>query len=205
MLEKYEDLNEMHMDVLREIGNIGSSNASTALSSMIGREIKIQLPAVKILGFQAAIDHYGSPEDLIAAVLVRLKGNISGMILLLINKAFAEVVLDIFFGKKEIDLMNLDENEISALSEIGNIMGSSYMNAIATLSGLNIGVEAPSFTADMLGAVMSVPVIEFGEVGDKLLCIDKDILIDGVPLKSNMMLIPTVDSLSELFGKLGVL
>ncbi|MDR1754160.1 MAG: chemotaxis protein CheC [Eubacterium sp.] len=204
MLEKYEDLNEMQLDVLKEIGNIGSGNASTALSSMIGKEIEIRLPTVKILGFQEAIDNNGSPEDLIAAILIRLKGSIKGMILLLINKEFAEVILNIFFGKSNIDLLKLDESDISALSEIGNIMGSSYMSAIATLTGLEIGVEAPSFTADMLGAVMSVPVIEFGEVGDKLLCIDKEIMIDGVKLESNMMLIPTVESLSVLFGKLGV-
>ena len=69
---------------------------------------------------------------------------------------------------------------------------------------VEIGAETPSFTVDMFGAIMSVPVIEFGEVGEKLLCIDKIIEIDGVKVKSNMLLIPTVDSLDNLFGKLGV-
>ncbi|MCL2077190.1 MAG: chemotaxis protein CheC [Oscillospiraceae bacterium] len=205
MIQKFEDLNEMHIDVLMEIGNIGSGNASTALSSMIGREIKIKMPAVEILEFQEALEHCGSPEELRAGVLIRLKEDIQGMILLLIEKEFAEIILNIFFGKEKIDLLNLDEGDISALSEIGNIMGSSYVSAIATLTGLSVGVEAPSFTVDMLGAIMSVPVIEFGEVGDKLLCIDKSIEIDGVSIKSNMMLIPTVDSLSLLFKRLGLL
>ncbi|MDR0197546.1 MAG: chemotaxis protein CheC [Oscillospiraceae bacterium] len=204
MLEKYEDLNEMHLDVLKEIGNIGSGNASTALSAMIGREIAIHMPSIKILGFQEAIENNGSPEDIVAAVLVRLKGEVSGMILLLVEQEFAENVLNVFFGEKDIDLLKLNENDVSALTEIGNIMGSAYVSAIAQLTGLEIGVETPSFAVDMLGAIMSVPVIEFGEVSDKLLCIDKTIEIDGVSMKSNMMLIPTVDSLSNLFGKLGV-
>lgn len=204
MLEKYEDLNEIQLDVLKEIGNIGSGNAATALSAMIGKETEIKMPTVKILDFQEAIDNNGSAEDIIAAILIRLKGDIQGMILFLIEKDFAELILNVFFGKTDIDLLQLDEGDISALSEIGNIMGSSYMSAIATLAGIEIGVETPSFTSDMLGAVMSVPVIEFGEIGDKLLCIDKDLLIDGVQVKSNMMLIPTVESLSFLFGKLGV-
>ena len=205
MIQKFEDLNEMHIDVLKEIGNIGSGNASTALSGMIGKDIMIKMPEVKTLEFQEALEHCGSPEDLRAAVLIRLKNDIEGMILLLLEKEFVEVILDIFFQKKDIDLLSLDEGDISALSEIGNIMGSSYVSAIATLTGLAVGVEAPSFTADMLGAVMSVPVIEFGEVGDKLLCIDKSIEIDGISIKSNMMLIPTVDSLSVLFKRLGLL
>lgn len=204
MLEKYEDLNEIQLDVLKEIGNIGSGNASTALSAMIGKEIQIKMPSVKILGFQEAIDNNGNAEDLIAAILIRLKNDIQGMILLLIEKDFADMILNTFFGKTDVNLLQLDEGDISALSEIGNIMGSSYMSAIATLASLDIGVDAPSFTVDMLGAVMSVPVIEFGEVGDKLLCIDKSIEIDGVSVKSNMLLIPTVESLKFLFERLGV-
>jgi chemotaxis protein CheC len=205
MLKKYEDLNDTHIDVLREIGNIGSGNASTALSSMTGKEILISMPEVKFLGFQEAIEKNGSPEETVAAVLIRLKEDIQGMILLIVEQDFAVVILNVFFGENDIDITSLSDDDISALSEIGNIMGQSYVNAIATLAGLNIGVEAPSFTVDMFGSIMSVPIIEFGEVGEKLLCIDKIIEIGGVKMKSNMLLIPTVDSLQNLFGKLGVI
>jgi chemotaxis protein CheC len=204
MIQKFEDLNATHLDVLTEIGNIGSGNASTAMSTMIGKETTIRLPQVVTLDFQDAIEHCGSPEELRATVLIRLKNEIEGMILLMITQELAEVILNIFFQKSNVDLLHLDEGDISALTELGNIMGSSYISAIATLTGLNVGVETPSFTVDMLGAVMSVPVIEFGEVGDKLLCIDKSIEIDGVCVKSNMMLIPTVESLSVLFSGLGI-
>jgi chemotaxis protein CheC len=204
MLKKIEDLNDMHIDVLTEIGNIGSGNASTALSAMIGREIEISMPQVKFLGFQEAIEKNGCPESTVASVLVRLKGDVEGMILLIVEHEFAETILNVFFGQHKIDLLALSENDVSALSEIGNIMSQSYINAITSLAGMNIGVDTPSFTVDMFGAIMSVPIIEFGEVGEKLLCIDKIIEIDGVKMKSNMLLIPTVQSLATLFGKLGV-
>lgn len=204
MLKKFEDLNDSHIDVLTEIGNIGSGNASTALSSMIGREIVISMPEVKFLRFQEAIEKNGSPEETVAAVMIRLKEDIRGMILLIVEQEFAEVILNVFFDEKNVDLLALNEQDISALTEIGNIMGHSYTNAISTLAGLNIGAETPSFAVDMFGAIMSVPIIEFGEIGEKLLCIDKIIEINGVKMKSNMLLIPTVDSLSYLFGKLGM-
>jgi chemotaxis protein CheC len=204
MLRKFEDLNEMHIDVLTEIGSIGSGNASTALSAMIGKKITISMPKVNFLGFQEAIEKNGCPEETVAAVLVRLNKDIKGMILLIVEHEFAKTVLNVFFGEKEVVLSNLCEDNISALTEIGNIMSHSYINAIATLAGMDIGAETPSFTVDMFGAIMSVPVIEFGEIGDKLLCIDKIIEIDGIKMKSNMLLIPTVDSLANLFEKLGV-
>jgi chemotaxis protein CheC len=204
MLKKYEDLSDVHIDVLREIGNIGSGNASTALSSMTGKDIVISMPEVKFLSFQEAIEKNGSPEETVASVLVRLTNDVQGMILLIVEHEFAENVLHVFYPDKKVDLLELDEGDISALTEIGNIMSHSYINAISTLAGLQIGAETPSFTVDMFGSIMSVPVVEFGEVGDKLMCIDKIIEIDGVRMKSNMLLIPTVDSLSHLFGKLGV-
>ncbi|MCL1788749.1 MAG: chemotaxis protein CheC [Oscillospiraceae bacterium] len=204
MLKKFEDLNETQIDVLTEIGNIGSGNASTALSALTGKEIVISMPEVKFLGFQEAIEKNGSPEETVAAVLVHLKDDIHGMILIIVEHEFAESILSVFFGEKEIDLLNLSEQDISALTEIGSIMSHSYMNAISTLAGLNIGIETPSFAVDMFGAIMSVPIIEFGEIGEKLLCIDKFIEINGVKMKSNILLIPTVESLSYLFGKLGL-
>jgi len=203
-MKKYEDLQAVHIDVLKEIGNIGSGNASTALSAMVGRQIVISMPEVRFLSFQEAIDKNGCPEQTVAAVLVRLKNEVEGMILLIVEHEFASTVLNTFFGEREIQLENLTEEDISALTEIGNIMSHSYINAISTLAGLQIGAETPSFTVDMFGAIMSVPVIEFGEVGEKLLCIDKVIEFDGVRMKSNMLLIPTVDSLKRLFDKLGM-
>ena len=204
MLKKIEDLNESHIDVLKEIGNIGSGNASTSLSALTGQEIKISMPEVKFLRFQEAIEKNGCPEKTVASVLVRLNEDIRGMILLIVEQEFAEAILNVFFGAKKIDLLKLTTEDISALTEIGSIMSHSYTNAISTLAGLKIGIETPSFTVDMFGAIMSVPIIEFGEIGEKLLCIDKIIEIDGVKMNSNMLLIPTVDSLSNLFRKLGM-
>ncbi|MCL2754146.1 MAG: chemotaxis protein CheC [Oscillospiraceae bacterium] len=203
-MKKFEDLKDVHIDVLTEIGNIGSGNASTALSAMVGCEVVISMPEVKFLSFQEAIEKNGCPEETVAAVLVRLKDDVEGMILMTIEQEFAQAVLSAFFGERTVTLDTLNEDEISALTEIGNIMSHSYITAITSLAGLAIGVETPSFTIDMFGAVMSVPVIEFGEIGEQLMCIDKVIELDGIKMKSNMLLIPTVESLKNMFERLGI-
>lgn len=201
---KYEDLNAMQIDVLREVGNIGSGNATTALSAMVGKMIDIQVPNVEVLGFNDAIDAVGGPEKVIAGVLVRVNGDIDGMIMFLFEQNLISMIVETFFGAAPENIVTLNEAEMSALTEMGNIMAGSYVNAISQLAGMTIDVEPPMMTIDMLGAIMSVPAIEMGEMGDKLLFIDNNMVIDSTSIQSKMLLLPTIDSLDHLLGKLGV-
>ena len=98
-IDRYEDLNDMQLDVLREIGNIGSGNATTALSSMIGKMVDIEVPRVQFLNFQDAIDAAGGAEKNIAGVLVRINGDIDGMILFLFEYGLIDYILGNLFGK----------------------------------------------------------------------------------------------------------
>ena len=194
----------MQIDVLREVGNIGSGNATTALSSMVGKMIDIQVPSVKVLGFSDAIDEVGGPEKIVAGILIRINGDIDGMIMFLFEQNLIALIVETFFGTTPENILSLNEAEMSALNEMGNIMAGSYVNAISQLACMTIDVEPPMMQIDMLGAIMSVPAIEMGEMGDKLLFIDNNMVIDQTSIKSKMLLLPTIDSLDHLLGKLGV-
>ena len=95
---KYEDLNDMQIDVLREVGNIGSGNATTALSSMVGKLIDIEVPKVEVLDFNDAIEAVGGPEKVIAGILIRINGDIDGMIMFLFEQNLIALILETFFG-----------------------------------------------------------------------------------------------------------
>ncbi len=204
-IERFEDLGAMEIDVLTEVGNIGAGNAMTALSSMIGQMVDIEVPAVNILGFQEAIDYAGGPEKTVVGIIVPIKDDIEGEILFLLENDIVELVVSTFFGTTDIDLLNLSPEMTSALTELGNIMAASYVNAIAELTGMKIEVEIPMLSVDMLGAIMSVPAAQMGELSDKLLYIDNLMVIDKVSVKSKMMLLPTVESLDKLLRSLGVI
>ena len=203
-IEKYEDLTPIQMDVLQEVGNIGSGNAAAALSNLISKNVEIDMPSVQIVGFQEAIDQAGGAERVVAGVLSRMVGNIEGMILLFIDKSFINVVIGSFLDKKVSNLLDLGESEISALSEVGNIMGGAYVSAIGTLTGIDAALEAPVLQVDMIGALMSLPVVEFGEVDDKLLYIDKRLCIDGQEMNAKLLMIPAIGSLEKIMKKLGL-
>lgn len=204
MLNNYDDLSPVAIDCLKEIGNIGSSSAATSLSQMLNKPIDMHVPDVRVLDYQTVIDEMGGPEKVITGILVTLSVDIEGMIMFLLEDTFAKVVLSTFLGKEDVNVTQLDDTDMSAIKEMGNIMAGSYLGAIGTLTGMTIDMSTPSMTVDMMGAIMNAPMIEFSEVGDKVLFINDGFVIDKVDIKSNIILIPTVKSLDILMKKLGV-
>ncbi len=203
-LRNVEELSEAHIDVLREIGNIGSGNAASALAGLLQCETRINVPSVRMLDFEDAVTYLGGPENITIGMLVNILGDINGMMLYVLQKPFASKMTSQLFGSEIEDLMNLNEMEQSLISEVGNIMAASYINAIASLTGLTIDISVPVLTTDMVGAILSVPTIEFAKVGNKVLFIDDSFIIGSGEIKSNMILVPEMRSLEVLFSKLGV-
>ena len=203
MINSYDDLSPVQLDVLKEIGNIGSGNAATALSQLLGRSIDMQVPQVRLMDVADAIESLGSPDKLVVGILIRLKGDADGMIMFLLEEAFAKTIVTGLMGERSFSLYEMSADDISVLSEIGN-MGGSYVNAIANLSGMVIDMSVPALTTDMLGAIMTVPATELSEAYERVLMISEQFLIDSVEIQSDMLLIPTVESLRTLLGKLGV-
>lgn len=204
MYKNYEELSPIAIDCLKEIGNIGSGSAASALSQMLGKSVQMRVPDVKVLDFQEVIDEMGGPEKIITGILVDLDGDICGIIMFLLEDSFANIVLRTFLGKDYVNAASLDEMDLSVIKEMGNIMAGSYLRAISQLTDLTIDMSTPSMNVDMLGAIMSVPVATFAEIGDKVLFINDGFVIDGVDIKSNIILIPDMQSLGTLMKKLGV-
>lgn len=204
MLKNFEELSPVAIDCLKEIGNIGSGNAASSLSAMLSKSVHMRVPHIRVLDYQTAIDEVGGPEQVLTGILVTFKGDIKGMIMFLLDNAFAKIVVNTFMGKDNIDVLKMDEADTSAVKEMGNIMAGSYLNALAALAGFTVAMDVPSMTVDMMGAIMNAPMTEFSEIGDKVLFINDGFIIDGVDINSNIILIPEMESLDILMKKLGV-
>lgn len=98
----------------------------------------------------------------------------------------------------------MTELKLSAIKEIGNILGSSYINAIATLTGLQINLSVPYIAIDMAGAIMSVPIIEFGSVGDKIMFIEEVFSGRENDLRSNVIMFAQIETLKLIMERLGL-
>lgn len=203
-IEKYEDMNALELDVIKEIGSIGTGNAATALSQVLHKKTKMTLPAAYILGYNEAIEMVGSPEEIVAAVLVKMSGEINGIMLFVLKMDFINAVLQSVMGQEITEYMDLTEIQKSALEEIGNIIISSYVNAMSGLTGVTIQLSIPSIAINMLGGILSVPMAEFGYVTDKLMMINGKFIVDKEVLDSHLLMMPDIQSLNYLMRKLGV-
>jgi len=205
MNKSYDDLNPMHFDVLREIGNIGAGNAATSLSMLLDQPIDMTLPQVKLLDFNDVADQVGGAEALTYGVLLNLEGDVNGMIMFLLNKDFAHLVLNILMGEAFESFDEMDEIALSAIKEVGNILSAAYVKSIAELTGLFISISVPEVSIDMAGALLSVPIIRFGAIGDKVLFIEENFQSPEVTVQSHMILFAEMESLNLMLRKLGLL
>lgn len=199
---KNESFDSFIMDVLKEIGNIGSGNAVTALANLLSKKIYMSVPKVRIIDFKDIATILGGEEELIVGIYLNLKEDIEGNIMFTIDIESAINLLKMLLDR---EVVELDEISISALSEVGNILSSSYVNALSALTGLKIAVSVPSLAIDMAGAILSVPAIQFGLVSDKVLFIETVFEEGDNKVKGNLFLLPNIESFEKILSLLGVL
>ncbi|MDK2968320.1 MULTISPECIES: chemotaxis protein CheC [Lacrimispora] len=204
-ITRYDEMNGLGLDLIKEIGSIGTGNAATALSSMLNKTVRMTLPDVQILGYNEAIKFLGDPEEIVAAVLVKMTGEINGLMLFILKMDFINEVLSSVMQQEIEDYYQLNVLETSALEEIGNIIISSYVNAMSTLSEVTINLSVPDIAVNMLGGILSVPMVEFGYQTDKMMMISGQFVIGGKVLHSDLLMMPDIMSLNFLMEKLGII
>lgn len=197
-----ETLSSNYFDVLKELGNIGAGNATSALAQMLGCKVDMSVPQVRLLDFQEVATIMGGEEQLMAGIYLGVEGDITGSIMFLLEKDSARELITKLMGMPlEGDFFS--EMEMSALQEVGNIITGSYLNSLATLTGLTILPTIPSVAVDMAAAILSVPAIEFGIMGDKILLIQNQ-FFDEVRLDGYFILIPDLESFGKILSSLGI-
>ena len=204
-MKTYEELNGLELDAIREIGSIGTGNAATALSSMLGCEVRISIPEVRIMGYNEAIEWIGGAEVITAGVLVHMSGEINGIMLSVQQMEFVNLVLERMVGRTVSRYEELTDLDRSALVEVGNIMISTFINALCGLADISTRLTVPGFAVDMQGAILTVPMAEFGGQSDYIMTIGADFICDGRKVPCRLLLSPDIRSLNFLLKKLGVL
>lgn len=195
-----DHLNQEYFDVLREIGNIGTGNATTALAKMLNCKVDMYVPQVKLLEFSEVGNVIGGEELLMVGIYLGVQGEISGSILFMLEIGSAQKLIQLLLGCDS-DNGHLSEMEESALKEIGNIISASYLNSLSTLTGLSIYPTVPALSVDMAGAILSVPAIVYGTMADKLLMIQTQ-FFDG--LNGYFILAPDLESYEKILSSLGM-
>jgi chemotaxis protein CheC len=189
---------ELQLDALRELANIASGNAATALAQMLGREVGLSVPRVLALPLADAVDACGSPDESIASVVIPLDGDIEGIVLLLISTDGADALCRLLGVEAGSEIGD------SALREIGNILGTSCLNALASMTGLNLGPCPPHLTTDMLGAIVSSLALSQAGSTDLVLVLDSELEVADEPCSISFVLLPNDGAVIDLLTPLGL-
>lgn len=201
-IKNYSELSSLELDILREVGSIGTGNAANSLSALLNEEVRITLPEVCIMGYNDAIEWIGGAEAITAGVLVQLSGEINGILLSVQQLDFVNLILSNMLGTPITSYDQLTEMESSALVEVGNIMISSFINALSHLANISIKPTVPAFTIDMQGAILTVPMAAFGGQSDYIMTIGGNFICNHVQVPCRLLLSPDILSLNMLLGKL---
>lgn len=202
---KENNLTNSEIDALREVGNIGAGNATTALSVLLNSRLSMEVPVVKMMEFDEVANIVGGAETIITAVLTRCTGDVNGMVFFILEMDEAKKLASAMLNKTYPEDFNTFEYmDRSVLKEVGNILMSSYIGSIGTLTGLELRANPPAICVDMAGAVLSQPLTILGQVGDLALIIDSKILDDNHSINGFIMFVADDASFDNIYSALGI-
>lgn len=196
-----EEMSSQYFDILKEIGNIGAGNATTALATLLNEKVDMKVPQVRVLDFNEVGASMGGEELIMAGIYLMVEGDITGSIMFLCEEQAAHALVARLMGVEDTIEGAFDEIQLSALKEIGNIITGAYLNALSMLTNMKIYPSVPDVSIDMAGAILSVPAIEFGAVGDKILLIQTQ-FTDDVAIDGYFILVPDLESHDKIMHTL---
>lgn len=202
-MSNLEKLNEMYIDVLREIGNIGTGNATTAISNMLNLKMDMSVPKVELMPVEKLGTAIGAEDEVVVGIMLGVEADIDGSMMFIMDERSAHRMVNLLMMRDFNDMSEFNEMDLSALMEIGNIIAGSYLSAISGLTNLTISPTVPSVSIDMAAAILSVPAIQFGLVSDRALMIKTEIGGDN-QIDGYFILMPDEESFTKILSSLGI-
>jgi chemotaxis protein CheC len=205
-MEKTGDFDAMQQDVLREIANIGAGHASSALSMLLESPVEQDVPEVQLVPLDSLTDVLGGAERVVVSVAMQISGSVEGYLMAILDFEQARQIVELIRSQPlepapEGALFSpMDE---SALKEAINITGGSYLTAISQMTGLELIPSTPYATMDMLGAVLSIVLVEAGLEGDYVLYFKSGLFDSEKNFSGDLLLIPNQESYRTLLQSLG--
>jgi chemotaxis protein CheC len=189
---------EIELDALRELANIGAGTAATALSGLLGMPIDVAVPSASALPLADAIDATGPADLLVTGVAIELSGDLHGSAVMLFPEEDARTLCGLLGLEPDSELA------ASALGEVVNILCSSYLGALGSMTGMQFELGPPQLVDDMLGAIMGSILAMSAGVSDVALMLDSALLIEGEACSLSFLLVPSADGVEGLLAQLGL-
>lgn len=198
----------IHLDILKEIGNIGAGHAATALSTLLNKKIEMKVPSVRVVPFNEIMELAGGAENVVVSIFLSIEGDANGNMFCILPIEQGERFIRYMISDPTFSFNSIPHSElgISAAQELGNILAGSYLTALSDFTKLDLLPSVPALSVDMFGAIISYGLLEISKVSDYAIVIDTAIYesdaLSGVD--GHFFLLPNPESFHLIFQSLGV-
>ncbi|HEX5520482.1 MAG TPA: chemotaxis protein CheC [Longimicrobiaceae bacterium] len=198
------ELHELEIDALREVANIGAGHAATALSQMTSRRIMVNVPRLQIVRLEDVAELIAEPDQVVAAVLMHMLGDLTGRTLLVFPRDAAMRLSEILLNRPLGTSRIFGELEQSAIKEAGNILSAAYMNALSDFMGMMLLPSVPSLVVDQCAAVLTTTYTNFGDDRDFAFSIETQFTMgdEEEAVQAHFLLLPDVESLRIILSSI---
>lgn len=201
---RLEDLTDMQLDALREVGSIGAGHAATALSQLVDRTVGLEVPTLEVVQISDVPNVFGGPEQLVFGAFARLLGDITGSVLFMVPRADGLVLTDLLHGRPAGTTQELGADQEALLHHVGTILISAYLAAIARLAGLDVLPTTPAMAFDMAGALLEAVLAEVGMYADAAVLVRTVFAAQGDVVEAALFFVPDPESLSTILSRIGM-
>jgi chemotaxis protein CheC len=146
----------------------GFTNAMAGLSQMAGQDIKIASMDFRKVPVRDVSGLFGGPEALIIAVYLEISGKTNGQMVVVYEPQVAFDLIDLLLSQPQGSTRELSEMERSTLGEVGNIMGSFFLNYVSDTTGISFQPSPPAVMMDMAGAILDATLAGLMEHTDDI-------------------------------------
>ena len=196
------ELNSGRGALLEEINNEGAVQASMALSRLTSREIRVSFPESQIIKLGEIPDLLGGPEAPVGGIYVGIEGDLEGGIMMVLPATGMLAFHDQMYGHPQGTCQCIEQVDMSAISELGNILAASFINAISNGTKLTVKSDSPEISVDMCEPVIDSVLARFSQPGERILFTKALIYSEGsdeVACHLLMFLVPeSMRALSEV-------
>lgn len=192
------------IDLIKEIGTIGAANAATALADLIATKVEIAVPEVSLIPLEHIYKLLGEMDRLFFVLDMEIKGDMLGRIFLLFSPEDAKLLSSSLLGKPKEEIDFNDDLFQSSLKESANILGGSYVSALAEMCHLSILTSIPSLAMDMVGAILDFIFIQIAQYSEEAIFIKTQMQVKGLNLEGLFLFFPSTESLLKVFEILGL-
>jgi chemotaxis protein CheC len=199
-MDDIRDLKELQLDALKEVENIGAGHAATALSQLTNRRIMISVPKIAVSRLEDVGDQLGEPNEIVAAILLHMLGDLTGRTLLVFPERAAKRLCDLLLGRPAGTTESFGALEQSSLKEAGNILCGAYMNALSSFMGMMLLPSVPSLVIDLSSAVLTSAYLNFGSDRDYVFSVETQFMFvtEDESLRGHFLLVPDFASLRAI-------